>query len=448
MALSVRSGGRMFAAARASLAGFGYPDRWLIALRWIAAFGMAATTIFAHLIVPSLPVGSILVTVGAIVLSNMLWSLRVQRDIEPNETVAAQLAGDVLSLSAVLWLSGGLTNPFAGFLTFQIVLAGLLGTRRTTVTVTGLAVAAAIALDFAPPLSFAGARFGAAATEHVAKVVSVAALGAFTGVFVFVYASRLEQLRQQAARAERLTGLGRTVAAMCHELNTPLGTILIAGKDVGLLARQLGSSEVEELADTIADGARRASDIIGMMRGSMRPDARRESVELCGLVRRYAEQELDRRGFPGARHVECHGSVEIPVVRAAVCQILSNLLANAVDATSGMAGATISVGVSTRAEAVDVTITDNGPGIDADVVARIGEPFHTTKGDSGGTGLGLYVSSLLAERMGGALHLDTRAGRGTSATLTLTRDATRPLATPRLLDAEPAAAPAGGGVRS
>jgi two-component system sensor histidine kinase RegB len=444
MALSVRSGGRMFAAARASLAGFGYPDRWLITLRWIAAFGMAATTILGHLVVPSLPVGPLLVTVGAIVLSNMLWSLRVERDIEPNETVAAQLAGDVLSLSAVLWLSGGLTNPFAGFLTFQIVLAGLLGTRRTTVTVTGLAVAAAVALDFAPPLSFAGGRFGAAATAHVASVVSVAALGAFTGVFVFVYASRLEQLRQQAARAERLTGLGRTVAAMCHELNTPLGTILIAGKDVGLVGRQLGSSEVEELAETIADGARRASDIIGMMRGSIRPDARRENVELFGLVRRYVEQELERRGFRGARHIDCSGSVELPIVRAAVCQIISNLLANAVDATAAMDGAAISVVVVARAEAVDVTITDNGPGIDADLIGRIGEPFQTTKGDRGGTGLGLYVSSLLAERMGGALHLDTRAGRGTSATLTLTRDAARPVTSPRLVDSGPVAAVAGG----
>lgn len=415
----------MLAAARAGLVAIGSPDRWLVALRWIAAAAMIVTTIAGKAILPSLNIAPVLAAIGGILLLNLAWWVRVQRDQEPNETVALQLVGDLIAISAVLWFSGGLTNPFAGFLVFQIVLAGLLGTRRTTVTVALLAVAAAIALDSAQPLSFEGARWGAETTAHVASVVSVAALGAMTGVFVFVYASRLEQLRNETARAEKLAGLGRTVAAMCHELNTPLGTILIAGKDLALVGRQIGSTEIEELADTVAEGARRAADIIGMMRGSISPDARREAVELFSFVRRYAAQELDRKGFRGERFLDCDGNVEVKLVRSALCQILTNLLANAVEATAAVGRPVIAVEVAARDTEVEVTIRDNGPGVDSDVMPHLGEPFRTTKADSGGTGLGLYVSNLLAEHIGGALHLETRAGRGTSVTLTLTRDRVR-----------------------
>jgi two-component system sensor histidine kinase RegB len=419
MALSIRSGGRMLAAARAGLVDIGSPDRWLIAMRWVAVCGMLVTTLVGWALVPSLPLARILVVLAAILVVNGLWFVRVLRGVAPNRTVLPQIAGDVLALTVVLWFSGGLTNPFAGFLCFQIVLAGMLGSRRTTVLVAVLAVGAAVVLDFARPLALTGTRFSPATLDHVASVVSVAALGAFTGVFVFVFASRLEQLRAESARAERLAGLGRTVAAMCHELNTPLGTILIAGKDLALLGREIGSGEIEQLADTVADGARRAADIIGMMRGSISPDARREPLDLISFVRRYAEQELDRKGFRGERVVDCSGVAEVRVVRAALCQVLTNLIANAVDATHGMAGARIAVEVAVRDGGVDITVRDNGPGIDPDVARHLGEPFNTTKADRGGSGLGLYVSNLLAERMGGALHLDTHAGRGTSATLRL-----------------------------
>ena len=70
---------------------------------------------------------------------------------------------------------------------------------------------------------------------------------------------------------------------------------------------------------------------------------------------------------------------------------------------------------------VAVAVKDNGPGITDELLPRLGEPFQTTKEDSGGTGLGLYVSGLLAEKMGATLQLESKPGEGTRVTLSLQR---------------------------
>lgn len=421
----------MLSAARLGLAPVGAPERWLVGLRWIAVIGMLATTLIGGTLVPELAVGHVVTALGGIVLLNFAWMAWLRQRGTHGDTVAPQILGDVVALATVLWLSGGLGNPFAAFLVFQIVLAGLIGTRRTTLAVTVVALVAAAVLWVAPPLELRSS--GGRDVELLARLVALMALGMFMALFVFVYAHRIESLREQSERAERLASLGRTVGAMCHELNTPLGTILIAGKDLALMGRELGSTEIEELAETVADDARRASDIIGLMRGSLSPDARKMVVALGGFVRRHAEAELDRLGYHGERRLLCDDATEVVVIDAALRRVLTNLLTNAVDATSQTVAPRITVEVgptsdalgSDGAEQVEVRITDNGPGVRRDLVERLGEPFQTTKADRGGTGLGLYVSNLLAERMGGSLVLETVVGAGTSLCLTLPRASQR-----------------------
>jgi two-component system sensor histidine kinase RegB len=420
--LVVRARGRTFGSALAGLDRIGSPDRWLISLRSGAVAGMAVTTLAARLLVPSLGINRVLVILAATLLINVLWLVLVNRGAAPHSTVRVQILGDVVVLASILWFTGGLGNPFAVFLVFQIALAGLLGDRTTMVLVVVLTVVAAIGLSFAPRLPLTDARWGAAATSNLARVLSFAALTAFASVVVHLCASRIDELRREKTSAERLAGLGRTVAALCHELNTPLGTILIAGRDVALIGRESQVPEVERLGGAVADGARRASDVIGMMRGSLGPDAPVETLDLCSLVGRHAEEELDRRGFRGERRIKCEGVAMAQAVRTATCHIVSNLIANGVDATNGAAQGCIAVEVSEDESGVRVSVSDNGPGVDPRVLKSLGEPFQTTKADRGASGLGLYVSSVLAERMGGTISIDSRGGVGTTVALWLPRD--------------------------
>jgi two-component system sensor histidine kinase RegB len=399
-------------------------DRWLIRLRWVAIMGMLATTLVGYHLVPALPIGRLLIVIGGIAAINVAWMAWVMRGVpRPAHTVVPQIVVDVISLAAVLWVSGGVDNPFAVFITFQIVLAGLLCSAPVTLGVTGLTMIAVGVISFAPPMPMDSAPMGGARVDHMGELMAVAALSAFSGFFVYVFVQRLQDLRRESARNEKLAMLGRLVGGMSHELNTPLATILLASKDLAHIGAEAGNDEMATLSRTIADEAQRAADIIDLMRGQVRPGQLNETIDLSAFVAEETERELSRLGFRGEKTVRTPGAVPHPVLKAGLSQVLKNVLKNAVEATSGVQAPRIEVSVSLveRGRSVDVTVVDNGPGIDASLLDRLGEPFQTTKEGAGGMGLGLYVSSVLAERMGGALHVDVLDGGGTRVTLSLPR---------------------------
>jgi two-component system sensor histidine kinase RegB len=394
-------------------------DFWLIRLRAVAIAGMLATTLIAKHLVPDLVLRPILGTLLAILATNVLWSLVVmRRGPKAPPLVTAQILVDVGAVTIMLWWSGGTSNPFAAFLTFHIVLAGLLCGWRTSLAVAALTLVAIGVLCLAQPIPLASAPLGAATVERIGRIVSLASLSAFIGFFVWVYVQRVAQLRAESARNEKLAMLGRLVGAMSHELNTPLATILLASKDLVEVGRELNSEEATRLAQTIVDEVERASGVIGLVRGHVRPDQHLETVELCGFVREHVERELGRLGFAGEWRVDAREPLRATVHRAGIGQVLTNVLTNANQALGGSKEGRIEVSVaSRRGGRIEIGVKDNGPGISRAVLARLGEPFQTTKADGGGMGLGLYVSSVIAERMDAVLRVEPLREGGTRVTL-------------------------------
>lgn len=412
-------GRRVLAIARKSLTSPSAPGRWLVGLRWIALAGMLATVFVASRLVPDLDVVPLYLLIGLLALVNVCWMVLVRRDPEERiASIGAQIAVDVVALGAILWFSGGVTNPFAGFLIFHIVLAGLLGSRGTALFITVLAVAASVALAFARPLSNPGTE-----ALYYGHFVALVALGAFTGVFVLLIANRLSTLRAEATRTEKLAALGRQMAAMSHELNTPLGTILLASRELVELGEEAQRVDIVLLARTISDEARRSSDIIGLMRGYVRADARAETVDLGTFVESWAERELDRAGFTGTRRYFLPQGVVATLLTVALRQILTNVLMNAVDALKGTPNPTLVIRLLTGPEGPTLLVEDNGTGVSPAIAPHLGEPFLTTKEAEGGMGLGLFVSTRLAERMGATLSIESAPIRGTRVLLHLPADA-------------------------
>jgi two-component system sensor histidine kinase RegB len=397
-------------------------DRWLVQLRWLALAGMTATVITARLLAPSLAVAPLAIVLAAIATLNVGWTLLLRRSVK--EWVAVQLAVDAILLAALLWFSGGLDNPFAVFIVFQIALAGVLADGRSTVRIGALAVASIGVLSWAAPLPLADAPLGRGRILAFGKLTSLVSLCLFLGFFALVYARRLKELRDASARNERLAMLGRLVGGMSHELATPLGTILLGSRDLASLVRD-DHPDAAELAAAIATEAERASDIIGLLRGHIRPDQRAERVDLSALVSEIAARELDRLNFPGERVIDTPGPVPAAVLRVGLAQVLRNLLANAAHATSEArppAERRIVVAVYADGDRLEVSVTDNGPGISPAIAERLGEPFQTTKEGSGGLGLGLYVSSVLARQMRASLRVEDAEGGGAKVVLALPRD--------------------------
>jgi two-component system sensor histidine kinase RegB len=419
-------------------------DQWLVRLRWIAVLGMLATVAVASKVVPTLPLAPLVAIIGAVAASNLMWLLLIRRrrrrslgqperffaaapmqdegvassvEPRPGSFAAAQIVVDLVAVTTVLWFSGGARNPFAVFITFQIVLAGVLCSGRTTIGVAMLAVASTTLLFWAPPLPLDSSALGAEQVRWLASGIALATVSGFIGYFVYVFTRRLEQLRARAAQDEKLAIVGRLVGGMSHELNTPLATILLASRDLATLGHDMAPDEIAQLGATIAEEAQRASEVIGLMRGQLRPDLHREPVELRRFVAELTTKELGRRGYRGRVEVPDGVAIETAVLRAGLTGVLTNLLANAVEALAAEAEPLIRVTVERHGSALAIHVDDNGPGLRRELVGRLGEPFRTTKGDQGGLGLGLYVSSVLASRMDGALRVSPSVLGGTCLTL-------------------------------
>ena len=303
------------------------------------------------------------------------------------------------------------------FLTFQVALAALLCGGSRGLAVGALAVVVASVLSLAPGVPWATATVPIHKLERVGRLTAITGVAAFVGISAFLYRQRLESLRAESARNERFITLGRLLAGMAHELNTPLATIVVASDELVHAGRSVSDPEIERLSITVSQEAKRASNVISLLRGQIRDARIIETIDLGRLVRDVVKSEVENVGFAGEVHIDApsHHAWGIPT---ALRQILGNIVKNAIEAMSDRNDGSLDVTVFATGTRIAIRVRDNGCGIRPDQLPHLGEPFLTTKASSGGTGLGLYVSSLLAEQMKAVLEIEGGVG-GTSVTLSL-----------------------------
>lgn len=232
---------------------------------------------------------------------------------------------------------------------------------------------------------------------------------------------RLYRAQQQVARNERLAAAGEMAAAMAHDVGTPLtavsGHLQLLEEDVSDAGLKERLRLIQGHVDRVVAGARRFLD-------AARPEAVRVPVDVNALLvdlQVLTTSEVRRKGIAVAQHL----GEDVPPVMADPAQmqeLLLNLITNALEAMERGGRLTLTT-EATREDGgmptVRVTVSDTGPGMDADVLAHAFEPFFTTRGASGGTGLGLAICRRLARDHGGSIHLESAPGEGTRAVVEL-----------------------------
>jgi two-component system, NtrC family, sensor histidine kinase PilS len=233
------------------------------------------------------------------------------------------------------------------------------------------------------------------------------------GVVVFLEDTSLIAERVQQAK---LAALGRLSASIAHEIRNPLGAMSHAGQ---LLAESPSiSDEDQRLTDIIRSNARRVSQIVeSVLALSRRAQSRPERLQLTPWVEDFAREFVQTLELyeDAVSVVDGAAGIEVHMDPTHLHQILWNLCDNAVKYASVAAGAIaveITCGVVEPSGRPFVEVADRGPGIKPDKVEQIFEPFYTTQ--SGGTGLGLYISRELAERNGATLRYQARPGGGSA----------------------------------
>jgi two-component system sensor histidine kinase RegB len=350
----------------------------------------------------------------------------VTQRLEPDRA-AWLLAFDILQLAVLLYLTGGLDNPFAFLLLGPVLIAATALPPRYTLTLGVFAMVCATTLMFLhfplpwasddplrlPPLYTIG--------EWLAILLAIGFIGVYAWLIAEesrLLADALTATELVLAREKHLSQLDGLAAAAAHELATPLSTIAVVAKE---LERALGpDSPHAEDVHLLRAQTQRCREILAQL-----AELEADTGEPFG---RMKLSTLIEEVVAPHRNFGIDIDVVLPADRAGepigernpgLLYGLGNLLDNAVDFARGR----VELAVRWTEKQITITIADDGPGFSPEIMGRIGEPYVTTRGirsmstdtDQIGLGLGFFIAKTLLERSGATLAFANRAPPETGA---------------------------------
>lgn len=400
---------------------------WLVRLRWVSVVALTVsllTTPSWGIEIPMLPIAALL---AALAGTNLVLALQL-RSPEPSRTViGGSLLVDSALLTGILYFAGGPMNPFSVVYLVGITLAAVTLGHRWALAIAAVSIALyALPFNIYQPLQYADARSSQyALTLHLAGMwVALSAAAVLIAYFVGRVSEALEQrereliaARHAAERSERLASLLSLGAGAAHELATPLSSIRTAAAELERHAGLAPDGSAPEYLRVIRREIDRCTHVLDHLSGrAASASADDTQIEPARLV----DDVRARLGEACATRLDVILPVETrPIAAPAepLRQAVVALVQNAFDASGPDQAVTLRL--DQRTAGVRVEVVDTGRGMDDDLSARVGEPFVTTKPPGAGLGLGLFLARAFAEQMGGALHVRSALGRGTSVVLEL-----------------------------
>ncbi|QYA01819.1 ActS/PrrB/RegB family redox-sensitive histidine kinase [Rhizobium sp. B21/90] len=396
----------------------------LVRLRWLAVGGQAATVaIVAFWLQFPLPLLPCCVLIACLAWINLFLTLRYPPTHRLDAPATFALLGlDLLQLCGLLFITGGLANPFSILVCVPVIISFASQPIRYSMTLILAAMVAITSLAFSPfPLPwYAGGIVSINEVMQLGVWCSIASTMAFAAFYAYRVSMEASQLADALAatelvlqREKHLSQLDGLAAAAAHELGTPLATISIVSKE---MERELGHDErYREDVALLRSQSERCRDILRRITTlSAENEAHMRYLTLSSMM----EEILAPHREFGIKLtlVEETPRAGEPVLNrnAGIMYGLGNLVENAVDYAREM----VTVTVAFDAETLAITIEDDGVGYAPDILTRIGEPYVTTRqrdDAAGGLGLGLFIAKTLLERSGATLTFGNREAETSGA---------------------------------
>ena len=410
----------------------------LVRLRWLAVIGQTVAVLTVYFLFEfPLPLTACLAVIALSAWLNIFLSIRWRASLRLEDSYAALLLGyDVCQLAGLLYLSGGLENPFSFlFLVPATVSATTLPISRTLALGLLTLVLITILAGWHYPLPWIAGKEFDLPVLYLAGVWSALVCGlGFASVYAYRVSTEARDMSGALAATEfvlaqeqRLSALDGLAAAAAHELGTPLATIALVAKE---LKRELpNATEFTEDLDLLSSQTDRCREILAKLANR---DAQHENFHSRLKLTVLLEELIEpfRTGMTEIVLVakEKHTTSLEPIVtlHPGIRYGLANLLENAVD----YAKSKVLVEVSWDETDVVVIVIDDGPGFSEEIIDRLGEPYVTTRKGYGskqlanaptkghqGMGLGFFIAKTLLARSGASVTLANLAKPQSGATI-------------------------------
>lgn len=395
--------------------------RTMIVLRWVAIAGqLAAITVAERIFGLQLELGLCYLAIGVSIIGNLVAILVFPENKRLSEYEnLSMVLFDLLQLGFLLFLTGGLHNPFSLLLLGPVTISATALSLRSTMVlcVTAIALATLLAFFHFPLITQDGG---------ILKVPQIFIFGTWIALVIAIlfstsYSRRvtteihsmtdaLAATQMALAREQKLTDLGGVVAAAAHELGTPLATIKLTS--VELLNDLKDQPDLAEDAALIRDQADRCRDILRDMGRAGKDDLHLRDAPLMAVLEEAAEPHAARGKLIKFSIESFSGDpADQPIIfrKPEIIHGLRNLIQNAVD----FAQSTVWIKASWSETEISVRIFDDGKGFAPHILGRIGDPFvrrrrndrvSADRPEYEGMGLGLFIAKTLLERSGGELR--------------------------------------------
>jgi two-component system sensor histidine kinase RegB len=383
----------------------------LIQIRWIAIGGQTFAVLTVSLLLAfDLPLIACLSVIAASVASNIwLTRRRAPRARLGDREAALVLGFDLVQLSVLLFLTGGIHNPFFMLILAPVTVSATILSRGATIVLVGMAIVSVTIIGIWHfPLPWGPGEFLQPVTYVMGIWTSLLVATVFISAYVWSVAEEARRMsealattRQELAREQRFTALGGLAAAAAHELGSPLATIAVVAKELSRSAPK--DSAMAEDVDLLLSQSDRCRDILAEL--GRRPEEMGgmpfERMPLSALVEEAAEHVRSGPAEVSFARAAGNDAPEPEVARSPdVMLALGTLIQNATQ----FARKNVEVGMSWTSREVRIVISDDGPGFAPDVLAVLGEPYISSRaGEEGHMGLGIFIAQTMLERTGATL---------------------------------------------
>ncbi|MFC1837106.1 ATP-binding protein [Thermodesulfobacteriota bacterium] len=426
---------------------------WLLHLRWGAVFCQAALILIAYFYLEiALPIIFVSVIILFEALSNLYFIILAKREKVIPEWLFGQIMFfDIILLTALLYYTGGPMNPFTFLYLVHIVIGAILMRAYWSWSLTIFTILCYSSfflvdphileqLPFMLPGGFIGGT-DVQETCHPAileytmlsdhmKLHLKGMLLAFaiTAVFIVFFVGKIQKaleahqqvlirLDEERARSEKLSSLATLSAGTTHELSTPLATIAVAA---GEMMHQLQHGEIDQgLMDDvqlIRDQVKTCKDILYQMAADS-GEHLGEALEISavGHLVSYAIKEFSQEDRARIQVENQAADIAVRIPLRTFVRSVKGLIKNGLEASEKTSP--VQLKCFSDRNFLYLQVKDQGCGMDKEIMARVCEPFFTTKEQGKGLGLGLFLARNVAEQFGGELSVSSEKSHGTTITL-------------------------------